>query len=370
VIEVVALGSLIWWANRQWQSRRARRHSSEAGSRSADRSERREALLVGSPVDDAALELVGVHKRYRTTQALDGLDIAVPHGCVFGLLGPNGSGKTTALRCALGLIRPTSGQCRVFGVDSPHRLHEVIGRVGALIEAPGLVPTFTGRQNLALLAALVDGAGPDRVERELARVGLSERADDPVHTYSLGMRQRLGIGAALLRDPELVVLDEPTNGLDPAGIAEMRTLVRSLGAEGRTVLLSSHLLDEVEKTCDRIAIVDRGRCIASGPVPDVLATATGTSTVLVRLADLGAGQAVLQAHGIDAEVVETDALSVHWPALDAAHVSEILAGARLFPSELRPQRATIEELFLRLTGDGTEPAEPTEPTEPTSEAWR
>jgi ABC-2 type transport system ATP-binding protein len=323
-------------------------------------------VLVGPPVDDAALELVDLHKRYRTTVALDGLDIAIPHGCVFGLLGPNGSGKTTALRCALGLIRPTGGRCRVLGVESPYRLHEVIERVGALIEAPGLTPALSGRQNLMLLAGL-DGTGPDRrarVERQLARVGLAERADDPVATYSLGMRQRLGIGAALLRDPELVVLDEPTNGLDPAGIAEMRTLVRSLGAEGRTVLLSSHLLDEVEKTCDRIAIIDRGRCIAGGPVPEVLAAATGGSTVLVRLADrdgldaldaLDAAKAVLQANGIDAEVVEAGALRVHWPGPDAAHVSEILAGARLFPSELRPQRATIEQLFLHLTGDGTEP---------------
>ena len=356
MIELVALGLLFWWVNRQRQSRRNRRRALEAWQQ-PDRGERREPVLVGPPVDDAALELVGVHKRYRTALALDGLDIAIPHGCVFGLLGPNGSGKTTALRCALGLVRPTSGRCRVMGVESPHRLHEVVERVGALIEVPGLTPAFTGRQNLTLLAGL-DGAGPDRrarVERELARVGLAERADDPVSTYSLGMRQRLGIGAALLRDPELVVLDEPTNGLDPAGIAEMRTLVRSLGAEGRTVLLSSHLLDEVERTCDRIAIIDRGRCIASGPVPEVLAAATSESTVLVRLADLDAAKLVLQANGIEAEVVETDALRVHWPGPDAAHISEILAGARLFPSELRPQRATIEDLFLHLTGNGTEP---------------
>jgi ABC-2 type transport system ATP-binding protein len=352
VMELVALALLVWWLNRQRQSRRARRHGLEAPS--VERRERRDAVLVGPPVDDAALELVGVHKRYGTTLALDGLDLAVPHGCVFGLLGPNGSGKTTALRCALGLVRTTSGRCRVFGVDSPQRLHEVIERVGALIEAPGLAPALTGRQNLTLLAGL-DRAGPDRVERELARVGLAERADDPVSTYSLGMRQRLGIGAALLRDPELVVLDEPTNGLDPAGIAEMRTLVRSLAAEGRTVLLSSHLLDEVEKTCDRIAIIDRGRCIANGPMPEVVAAATGRSTVLVRLADRDTAQAVLHASGIDAEIVETDALRVHWPGPDAAHISEILAGARLFPSELRPQRATIEELFLHLTSNGTEP---------------
>jgi ABC-2 type transport system ATP-binding protein len=350
MIELVALGLLFWWVRRLVQARRARRLAFEAPP--ADNRVRREPVLVGLPPDDAALELVGVHKRYGATVALDGLDIAIPHGCVFGLLGPNGSGKTTALRCALGLIRPTSGRCHVLGVESPHRLHEVIGRVGALIEGPGLALALTGRQNLTLLAGL-DGAGPGRVDRELARVGLSERADDPVATYSLGMRQRLGIGAALLRDPELVVLDEPTNGLDPAGIAEMRTLVRSLGAEGRTVLLSSHLLDEVEKTCDRIAIIDRGRCIAGGPVSDVLAAAaaTGKSTVLVRLDDRDAGQAALRASGIDADLVEIDALRVHW-AGDAAHISEILAGARLFPSELRPQRATIEELFLHLTGNG------------------
>ena len=202
--------------------------------------------------------------------AVDGLDLEVPEGGVFGFLGPNGSGKTTTIRCLLGLGRPTAGTARLLDVAAP-----APGRPGDRAASarssrrPALFPTMTGRRNLALLGR-VDRIGAQAVDRALDRVGLAERADDLVKTYSLGMRQRLGLAQALLKDPELLILDEPANGLDPAGIKEIRELLRSLGDEGRTVFVSSHLLTEIQHTCDRVAILTRGRCVAAGTVDDVL----------------------------------------------------------------------------------------------------
>ena len=221
------------------------------------------------------IEIEGLRKVYRRLRgrpsvALDGLDLAVPSGGVFGFLGPNGSGKTTTIRCLLGLVRPTAGGVSLLGRPVPEGLAGTMGRVGAIVEAPALFPTMTGRENLRLLAAL-DGIGRRRVDDVLAEVGLEHRAGDAVKRYSLGMRQRLGLAAALLKDPELLVLDEPANGLDPAGIREIRVLLRRLGAEGRTVFVSSHLLSEVEQTCDSVAILRAGRCVAAGPVRQVLA---------------------------------------------------------------------------------------------------
>src|SRR6188508_642128 len=214
------------------------------------------------------IQTTGLRKEYRslrgkTHAAVDGLDLEVPAGGVFGFLGPNGSGKTTTIRCLLGLARPTSGRCRVLGADSPAHLPGVVGRLGALVEGPGVNPGLSGRQALTVLATTA-GLGRHAVDANLERVGLGERGDDLVRGYSLGMRQRLGIAIALLKDPELLVLDEPANGLDPAGIREVRELVRHLGAEGRTVFLSSHLLGEVEQVCDEVAIVSGGRTVAQG----------------------------------------------------------------------------------------------------------
>ncbi len=303
-------------------------------------------MTVGPAAVGAVIELVGVTKGYGRRLALDGLDLTVPAGGVFGLLGENGAGKTTALRCMLGLVRPTSGVCRVLGADSGRDLHRVIGRVGALIETPGLTGTMSGRRNLALLARL-DKIGPAGVDRALLAAGLADRADDPVGTYSLGMRQRLGIAAALLRDPEVVVLDEPSNGLDPAGIAGIRQLLLGLAAEGRTVIVSSHLLDEVEKTCDRVAVIDAGRCVASGPIAHVLATA-GVGTLVVGIADLDAAHNALAEAGIDAVVVDGK-LRVTHDASDAAHVTEILASKGLYVNEIRHERPTLEAVFFGLT---------------------
>jgi ABC-2 type transport system ATP-binding protein len=307
-------------------------------------------LVVGPTPMNAIVEMAGVTKRYgrggNSRLALDGLDLIVPSGGVFGVLGRNGAGKTTALRCLLGLIRPTSGVCRVLGADSTTDLHRVISRIGALIETPGLAPSLTGRRNLALLARL-DRIGADGVERALGAAGLAERADDPVATYSLGMRQRLGIAAALLRDPEVVVLDEPANGLDPAGIAEIRRLLVSLAGEGRTVIVSSHLLDEAEKMCDRVAVIDAGRCVAVGPIRDLLASA-GAGGVVIGVADLEVARQVLVAAGLNVTIVD-GRLRVSCPAADAARLTELLASAGLFLNELRYDTPTLEDFFFGLT---------------------
>jgi ABC-2 type transport system ATP-binding protein len=278
------------------------------------------------------------------------LDLCVPEGGVFGFLGPNGSGKTTTIRCLLGLVSATAGRVALLGRPSPLGLAAVMPHVGAIVETPALFPTMTARENLELLGA-IDRIGPRRVEQSLATVGLAERADDKVHKYSLGMRQRLGLAAALLKDPALLVLDEPVNGLDPAGIREIRQLLRRLGAEGRTVFLSSHLLSEVEQTCDRVAIIDRGRLVLSGRVDEVLAAAARPS-MLVGLDDVDAGARVLRRSGLH---VERDGalLRVAAAPSDGAHVTQLLADAGLYVNELRPDAVSLEDLFLSITGRET-----------------
>jgi ABC-2 type transport system ATP-binding protein len=297
------------------------------------------------------IEVVGLRKQYRRLRggsqlAVDGLDLAVPEGGVFGFLGPNGAGKTTTIRCLLGLVAPTAGSCRLLGADVGRDLPRVLGRVGSIVETPALFPTMTGRRNLELLGRLY-GIGPRRVTQTLERVGLAERADDLVKRYSLGMRQRLGLAAALLKDPELLILDEPANGLDPAGIKEVRELLRGLGDEGRTVFVSSHLLSEVRQTCDRVAILARGRCVAAGPVAEVLANGHSAG-LLVRLEDLDRGRAVLAAAGIPV-LLDGDRLRVALAPAEAATVTHALAGQGLYLTELRPDEADLETVFLELT---------------------
>jgi ABC-2 type transport system ATP-binding protein len=353
ILVLVVLAGLVWWfashrsTNRRHRTRRDTR--SEAALAAPTLRPYPRPLLVGPPARDVVIEMIGVTKLYGRGRdrrpALDELDLSIPSGGVFGVLGQNGAGKTTALRCLLGLVRPTAGTCRVLGVDSGD-LHSVIGRIGGLIETPGLAPTLSGRRNLALLARL-DRIGPSGVERALHRAGLAERADDPVATYSLGMRQRLGIAASLLRDPDVVILDEPANGLDPAGIAEIRELLIFLAAEGRTVVVSSHLLGEVERTCNRVAVIDGGRCVAAGQIGDLLATA-GAATLIVGVGDLDGARCALMAAGIDATVAG-GALKVSWPVGDAAHVTEVLASKGLFVSELRHEQPSLEAVFFGLT---------------------
>jgi ABC-2 type transport system ATP-binding protein len=220
--------------------------------------------------DSLAIQTQNLGKRFGSRIALDSIDLEVPRGCAFGFIGPNGAGKTTLIRLLLGLAEPTSGRMRLLGRELPRDRAAALARVGAIIEEPRFAHHLTGRENLRVHAAACDRSASGRIEGSLARVGLAARADDKVKTYSLGMRQRLGLGRCLLTDPELLMLDEPMNGLDPAGILELRHLIREFVDEGRTVLLSSHLLDEVEKVCDMAAIVDNGRVVVEGPIHDLL----------------------------------------------------------------------------------------------------
>ena len=231
---------------------------------------RRMPSIPSSDLESLAVQTIGLGKRFGTRAALDGVDLEVPRGVAFGFLGANGAGKTTLIRLLLGLAEPTAGSMRVLGREVPRDRAAALARVGAIIEEPRFHPHLTGRENLHIHAAARERSAYARIDGALARVGLAARADDRINTYSLGMRQRLGVARSLLADPELLILDEPMNGLDPAGILEMRYLIRELVAEGRTVLLSSHLLDEVEKTCDVAAIVDQGRVVAHGTIHELV----------------------------------------------------------------------------------------------------
>jgi len=301
----------------------------------------------------AMIEIEGLRKEYRRvrgghTVAVAGLDLSVPEGGVFGFLGPNGAGKTTTIRCLLGLVRPSAGRLSLLGADVSHALPSVIGRVGSIVEAPAMFPRFTGRRNLEILAR-IHGEGDAAIDASLERVGLRDRAKDPVRTYSLGMKQRLAIAATLLRDPSLLILDEPANGLDPAGIVEVRELLRSLGAEGRTIFVSSHILSEVQQTADHVAIVAKGKLIKAGAVDEVLAT-TGTRGVIVKLADLEAGRRVLADANI-AATIEAGAIRADVPADQSERISRTLAQAGLYVTELRPDTVDLETVFLELTKD-------------------
>jgi ABC-2 type transport system ATP-binding protein len=301
----------------------------------------------------SVIEIEGLRKEYRRlrggrTVAVDGLDLSVPVGGVFGFLGPNGAGKTTTIRCLLGLVRPSGGQLALMGADVQRALPSVIDKVGSIVEAPALFPRFSGRRNLEILAR-IHGEGDAAIDAVLERVGLRDRAKDLVKAYSLGMKQRLAIAATLLRDPALLILDEPANGLDPAGIVEVRELLRSLGAEGRTVFVSSHILSEVQQTADHVAILAKGRLIKAGPVDEVLATTSGTG-VLVKLTDLGAGKRALTDANIPLTMMK-DAIRADVPAAESERVSRTLAQAGLYVTELRPDTVDLETVFLELTKD-------------------
>ncbi|MGY1838980.1 MULTISPECIES: ABC transporter ATP-binding protein [unclassified Modestobacter] len=300
-----------------------------------------------------ALEMHAVSKTYARRgrppqRALDGLDLVVGDGGVHGLLGPNGSGKTTMIRIALGLVRPDSGEVRLLGRPVPGGLAEVIGSVGALVETPLFFPGFTGRRNLRLLAETA-GLPRTRVEEVLEVVELRDRADDRFGGYSLGMKQRLAIAAALLKAPQLLVLDEPGNGLDPAGMRDVRELIQRLGREGTTVLLSSHLLTEIQQVADSVSIMARGRCIASGPVHEVLA-GRGAPDVRVRIPDPAAAAAVLTAAGYRVEPAPEGGLLVHAVAAPA-EVTRLLAGSGHWLEELTPMTVDLESAFLALTAE-------------------
>src|SRR5262245_7226915 len=306
-----------------------------------------------SPAGGYAVQTTGLTKRFGDRVAVDRVDLRVPAGTAFGYLGPNGAGKTTLIRMLLGLTRPDAGSMQILGYPLPGQRSAALLRVGAMAEEPRFLDHLTGRENLRINAAARDPAAVGRIEGALERVGLTGRADERVARYSTGMRQRLGVARCLLADPRLLILDEPTNGLDPAGIVEFWGMIRALVAEGRTVMLSSHLLDEVEKICDTAAIVDRGRIIAQGPVTEL--SAAGARTVVVQVSDPARARLVLASHQAARSVTEDGPqlrISLGQDAKArpaAAEINRALVEAGVEVYRLEVPAATLEERFLQVT---------------------
>jgi ABC-2 type transport system ATP-binding protein len=299
-----------------------------------------------------AVETHGLTKRFGDTVAVNAVELRIPRGCAFGYLGPNGAGKTTLIRVLLGLTHADAGTMNLLGYPVPQRRAAALARVGAIVDEPRFHGHLTGRENLRLLAEAREPAARGRIDPSLERVGMLHRADDRVSKYSMGMRQRLGVAACLIGDPELLILDEPMNGLDPAGMHDMRDMIVSLVAEGRTVVLSSHLLDEVERTCDAVAIVDRGNVIRQGPISELLA---GTSLVLqVECSEPDRARGLLEATRIGGQIdVTPTGLAISLPAGTArdviAEVARVLVEGGISLYRLQEIQASLESWFLQVT---------------------
>ncbi|YCH19744.1 ATP-binding cassette domain-containing protein [Arthrobacter sp. D1-29] len=318
------------------------------------------------------IETKGLSKRFGHQLAVNAVDLAVPHGSVFGFLGPNGSGKTTTIRMMLGLAAASAGTVSVLGLEMPNRLHDVLPRVGALVEGPAFYPFLSGAANLHRLDAASRHASPAtrkaRVQNALERVGLAHAAGKRVHAYSLGMKQRLGIANALLSPRELLVLDEPTNGLDPQGTREVRSLVRSLAADGATVFVSSHLLAEVEQICTHAAIMSAGRLVAQGPLAEL--RQSGETRIRLLTPDAGAASDVLRRLGMnpatgtpapDGDVVtavaaaSAEAAGANGTAPENVVARLVEAGVRVRGFSV--ERESLEDRFVALTGEGFDVAQ-------------
>ena len=298
---------------------------------------------------DYAIETSGLSKRFGDREVIRGVDLRVPRGTAFGYLGPNGAGKTTLIRTLLGLTAASAGEMQLLGLPVPARRAEALARVGAIVEQPLFHDHLTGRENLLIVAAARGGEAAARIDDALDRVGLRARADDRVKTYSLGMRQRLGIARCLLADPELLILDEPLNGLDPAGILEFRDFVRDFVAGGRTIVVSSHLLDEIEKTCDHVAIVDQGRIVVQGALDEL--RGGGEPTVRIEVDEPARARALLTAHPAVTRVVD-DGIVLQVAFRDEAIVPELnrrLVEAGIAVRRLEPAQASLEQRFLEIT---------------------
>ncbi|GIH04607.1 hypothetical protein Rhe02_26740 [Rhizocola hellebori] len=298
----------------------------------------------------AVIEISGLHKTFRGWRrgpkvALDGFDMVVEAGQVHGFLGPNGSGKTTTLRALLGLVHADSGDMRILGTTSADYIH-VAHRVGAIVESPAFFGNLSGQRTLELLA-MAGGVPRKRVEETLVAVGLRDRGEDLVKSYSLGMKQRLAVASALLKQPELLILDEPANGLDPAGIHEMRSLVRELASRGVTILISSHLLDEIEQVCDSMTIISRGRRVTHGPVAQVLAQ-HDKGEYSVRVADPAGALEAIAAAGGSARLNEGKL--VVSGVTDASWITQTLGTAGHWLTELTALTPDLESVFLDVTG--------------------
>jgi ABC-2 type transport system ATP-binding protein len=299
-----------------------------------------------------AVETHGLTKRFGETAAVNGVELLVPRGCAFGYLGPNGAGKTTLIRVLLGLTHADAGTMSLLGYPVPRHRDKTLARVGAIVDEPRFHRHLTGRQNLQILAAARERAAWERIGPSLKRVGMLGRADDKVSKYSMGMRQRLGVAACLIGDPQLLILDEPMNGLDPAGMREMRDMILSLVAEGRTVVLSSHLLDEVERTCDAVAIVDRGNIIRQGPISELL---SGASLELqVECSEPDRARSLLESTTIGARIeVGALGLGIALPPGTArgviAEVNRVLVEGGISVYRLQQIQASLEQWFLQVT---------------------
>ena len=306
-----------------------------------------------TPEEGWAVQTRGLTKRFGSNVAVDDVELRVPRGSAFGYLGPNGAGKTTLIRTLLGLTHANAGTMSLLGTPVPAERRRALARVGAIVDEPRFHHHLTGRENLRLLAAARGGAAGERIAPSLARVGLVDRAEDKVATYSMGMRQRLGVAACLLADPELLILDEPMNGLDPAGMHEMRAMIASLADEGRTVVLSSHLLDEVERTCDAVAIVDHGRVIRQGPI-DELIRGAGAIVVQVDCAEPARAKQLIDEAGIAAgTALAHTGLTVTLPAGASreavADLNRRLVRADIDVYGLREVQTSLEDWFLSVT---------------------
>jgi ABC-2 type transport system ATP-binding protein len=289
----------------------------------------------------AAIEVTGLRKTYRTTKALDGLDFQIPSGQVAGFLGPNGAGKTTTFRALLGLTQPQEGDIEVLGMSVPRDLQRITKRVGAIVEEPGLIKAHSGRVNLRIAADTL-GFGHDRIEEQLEFVGLAADANRKAEGYSKGMRQRLALAAAMLGDPDLLLLDEPLDGLDPAGQHAFRARLRNLADEGKTVVVSSHDLADIEALADYVVVINRGRLVTQGPLDTLLDG--GKTRVVVD--DTEGALGALAASGIEARRDDSGLLV---ETVSGSEVIEALASAGIYPEEVRPERTTLESVFLGIT---------------------
>jgi ABC-2 type transport system ATP-binding protein len=299
-----------------------------------------------------AVETHGLTKRFGENIAVNSVELLVPRGCAFGYLGPNGAGKTTLIRVLLGLTHADAGTMQLLGHSVPRHRAAALARVGAIVDEPRFHGHLTGRQNLQILAAAREPEARQRIGPALERVGILHRADDRVSKYSMGMRQRLGVAACLIGDPQLLILDEPMNGLDPAGMQDMRDMILSLVAEGRTVVLSSHLLDEVERTCDAVAIVDRGKVIRQGAITDLLA---GSSFVVeVECSEPSRAGELLKGTALGGHLeIGPLGLGITLPAGTGrdviAEVNRVLVGGGISVYRLQEIQTSLESWFLQVT---------------------
>ena len=306
----------------------------------------------GNASDRWAVETHGLTKHFGPNIAVNDVELRVPRGCAFGCLGPNGAGKTTLIRVLLGLTHADAGTMSLLGYPVPKHRDKALARIGAIVDEPRFHGHLTGRQNLQILAAAREPAAKDRIDASLERVGMLHRAGDKVSKYSMGMRQRLGVAACLLGDPQLLILDEPMNGLDPAGILEMREMIQSLAAEGRTVFLSSHLLDEVERTCDAVAIVDKGKVIRQGSIDELLAGASVEIEIDCSSPDRARSLLASTPFGVHVQA-RGEGLDIALPARTdraaTAEINRLLVEAGISVYRLQEVHASLEAWFLEVT---------------------